>query len=52
MNTASQPEPKAAQEEAEPTMSLTRLIQVVPSSASFAGWGPKVAGSSIITRWN
>ena len=53
VNTASQPEPKAAQEEEQPTISLTRLIQIAPSSASFGGWGPKVAGtSSTLTRWN
>ncbi|HEV7180373.1 MAG TPA: hypothetical protein VGN11_10895 [Candidatus Baltobacteraceae bacterium] len=52
MNTASQPAVEAAQEEEQPTISLTRLIQVAPSSASFSGWGPKVAGTSLITRWN
>ncbi|MDP9110970.1 MAG: hypothetical protein M3M96_05005 [Candidatus Eremiobacteraeota bacterium] len=52
MDTASQPTIKAAQEELQPTISLSRVIEIVPSSASFGGWGPKVAGAGTIFRLN
>ena len=39
-------------EEREPVMSITRVIEVAPSSVSFSGWGPKISGTGIITRWN
>jgi hypothetical protein len=43
----------AAQEEAQPVNSFTRVIEAAPSGASFGGWGPKVIGlTSSLTRWN
>jgi hypothetical protein len=42
-----------AEEEQQPVLSFTRLIESTPSAASFGGWGPKVVGmSSLINRWN
>ncbi|HVA28035.1 MAG TPA: hypothetical protein VNF68_07630 [Candidatus Baltobacteraceae bacterium] len=52
MNTPSKPNVQA-EDEQEPVVSFTHLIEVAPSSASFGGWGPKVVGfSSGLIRWN
>jgi len=40
-------------EDAQPVVSFTRVIEGAPSSASFGGWGPKVVGlTSTLVRWN
>ena len=49
----SQTDDRAKQPEREPVISLSRVIEVAPSSVSFSGWGPKIVGSSnILNRWN
>jgi hypothetical protein len=48
-----QPKKIVAPQESEPVNSFTSVIEGAPSSASFGGWGPKVAGlSSTLIRWN
>ncbi|MDQ2663513.1 MAG: hypothetical protein M3Y18_05700 [Candidatus Eremiobacteraeota bacterium] len=45
--------PAAAKEEAKPTISMTRVIALVPNGGSFGGWGPKVgSASSVVNNWN
>lgn len=40
-------------EEEQPIISFTQVIGMTPSAASFAGWGPKVVGTTgLLTRWN
>ncbi|MDQ2866169.1 MAG: hypothetical protein M3R51_08075 [Candidatus Eremiobacteraeota bacterium] len=51
MKTAPRPPIEAAQEQ-PPTISLSRVIAVVPNSTSFGGWGPKVSSSGVIPRLN
>ena len=49
----SQAENNVADEQNEPVMSFTRVIEVAPSGMSFSGWGPKVLGiSTSLTHWN
>jgi len=49
----SKAEDRVKQEEREPVLSISRVIEVAPSSVSFSGWGPKITGSSnILNRWN
>ncbi|MDP9110450.1 MAG: hypothetical protein M3M96_02290 [Candidatus Eremiobacteraeota bacterium] len=44
-------EPKA--QDARPTISLARVISIVPATGSFSGWGPVVGGSADIAKnWN
>ncbi len=51
MSTGTEPKnPKI--EESEPVNSFARIIQIVPTSGSFGGWGPKINGSNIRTNWN
>ena len=53
MDTPSQPKVITEEQERQPIVSFTRVIDAVPSSASFGGWGPKVIGlSSTLVRWN
>ena len=49
----SQTEDRVKHEEREPVLSISRVIEVAPSSVSFSGWGPKIIGTSnILNRWN
>lgn len=55
MKAAAKPQakPQPQNAEARPTITLDRVIASGPDTASFGGWGPKVAGfGQILKSWN
>jgi hypothetical protein len=45
-----EPKTMAKEDSPRPTLSMSRVIEVLPNGISFGGWGPKVAGLTDVIR--